>query len=223
MLNKLMMGVALSALAITGAMAQSNPPPASADKPAMQSPASPSAQTPAASSTQNKAAAPAGLENKDKSASSASSSPSTATTGQQTQTTDGAKVIASQQSSQWLASKFTGTDVVGTDDKKIGDVNDVLFDQNGQIQAYVVGVGGFLGMGEKNVALAPTAFQVIKGDNGSADKLRLSMTKDELKQAQAFEPYKEPARTTGSATRPGGAGSSPSTMKPATAPAPANK
>jgi hypothetical protein len=218
MLNKLMMGVALSAFALSGAMAQSSPPPAGADKPAMQSPAS--------SSTQDKAASPAGLENKDKAASSAPSSPSTATTGQQSQTTDGAKVIASQQSSQWLASKFQGTDVVGTDDKKIGDVNDVLFDQNGQIQAYVIGVGGFLGMGEKNVALAPTAFQVIKGDNGSADKLRLSMTKDELKQAQAFEPYKNPASsTTGSATRPGGLGGGPAGggMRPSSPPASSSK
>jgi hypothetical protein len=207
MLNKLMMGVALSALALTGAMAQSSPP-ASSNPPAMQSPATPS---PSTNSSMDK--------------SSSTTSPSTATTGQQTQTTDGAKVIASQQSSQWLASKFQGTDVVGTDDKKIGDVNDVLFDQNGQIQAYVIGVGGFLGMGEKNVALAPTAFQVVKGDNGSADKLRLSMTKDELKQAQAFEPYKEPSRsTTGSATRPGGLGSPASSgMRPSSPPPASSK
>jgi uncharacterized protein YrrD len=140
------------------------------------------------------------------------------------QTTSGDKIIASQQSTQWLASKFQGTDVVGADDKKIGDVNDVLFDQNGQIQAYVIGVGGFLGMGSKNVALAPSAFQVIKDENGS-DKLKLSMSQDELKQAQAFEPYKEPARTTtGSATRPGATGGALGTSpRPSTNTSPTSK
>ena len=59
-------------------------------------------------------------------------------------------------------SKFKGTDVIGSNNEKIGDVNDVLFDQNGRIVAYVVGVGGFLGIGQKDVALAPAAFQVSR-------------------------------------------------------------
>ena len=46
-----------------------------------------------------------------------------------------------------MASKFKGTDVIGTDDQKIGDVSDILFDKSGKIEAYVVGVGGFLGIG----------------------------------------------------------------------------
>ena len=58
-----------------------------------------------------------------------------------------AKFINSQRQDQYLASKFKGTDVIGTDDKKIGDVSDILFDKDGKIEAYVVGVGGFLGIG----------------------------------------------------------------------------
>ena len=49
-----------------------------------------------------------------------------------------AKFINSQQSDQFLASKFKGTDVLGTDNEKIGDVSDILFDKNGKIDAYVV-------------------------------------------------------------------------------------
>ncbi len=135
-----------------------------------------------------------------------SDSTSSSSMSHQTRTTAGDKVIASQSSSQFLASKFQGIDVVGTDDKKIGDVNDVLFDQQGKIEAYVVGVGGFLGIGSKNVALAPSAFQVVKGDTISSDKLKLSMSREELQSAAAFEPYKEPARTTTGS----GLGSSPS-------------
>jgi sporulation protein YlmC with PRC-barrel domain len=129
--------------------------------------------------------------------------------------TSGAKFVTTQSPDQWLASKFKGTDVIGSDSKKIGDVSDILFDKDGKIEAFVISVGGFLGVGAKDVALAPSAFQVQKGKEGESDKLKLTMSQDELKQAQNFEPYKEKATTTGAATRP-----SPSSngMKPAGAP-----
>jgi sporulation protein YlmC with PRC-barrel domain len=110
-----------------------------------------------------------------------------------------------------LMSKFKGTDVVGSDDAKIGDVDDILFDKNGKILAYVVGVGGFLGIGAKDVALEPTSFKVEPDNSSTAKtgdiKLRLSMTKDELKNAPTFEPY-QPPRPAASNT-PGGGGMAP--------------
>src|SRR5712692_2642050 len=72
-----------------------------------------------------------------------------------------AKFINSQKPDQWLASKFKGTDVVGADNARIGDVSDILFDKSGKIEAYVVSVGGFLGLGSKHVALEPASFQVV--------------------------------------------------------------
>lgn len=104
-------------------------------------------------------------------------------------------VINSQQPDQWVASKFKGTDVVGPDDKKIGDVSDILFDKSGKIEAFIVSVGGFLGIGSKYVAMAPSDFQMSKDANG-ADRLKVSMTKDQLKEAANFEYYKEPSRVT---------------------------
>ncbi|MGF6227637.1 sporulation protein YlmC with PRC-barrel domain [Inquilinus ginsengisoli] len=53
----------------------------------------------------------------------------------------------------WRASKLIGVDVYGPDDQRVGEVNEVLVDRNGQMQAIVVGVGGFLGIGEKDVAI----------------------------------------------------------------------
>jgi hypothetical protein len=97
-------------------------------------------------------------------------------------------------------SKFKGTDVVGTNNETIGDVNDVLFDKSGTVAAFVIGVGGFLGIGAKDVAISPASFQVVKDDNGY-DKLKLAMTKDELKQAPAFEYYTPPSPR-GAATTP---------------------
>src|SRR5712692_5818486 len=72
-----------------------------------------------------------------------------------TSPTKSANIVQSQKPDQWLASKFKGTDVIGADDQKVGDVSDILFDKNGKILAYVVSVGGFLGVGAKEVALAP--------------------------------------------------------------------
>ena len=124
--------------------------------------------------------------------------------------TGSAQFVASQKPDQWLATKFKGTDVLGPDNQKVGDVSDILFDKTGsKIDAYVISVGGFLGMGSKHVALAPSAFQVIPGDPNSvtnaSPKLKISMTKDQLKEAANFEPYKEPRATTG-AGGPGGPG-----------------
>ena len=113
------------------------------------------------------------------------------------------KLVNAQKPDQMLSSKFIGTDVVGSNDEKIGDVSDVLFDKEGKIHAYIVGVGGFLGIGAKDVAIAPNSFQVVKGENNAADKLRLSMTKEQLQQAAAFEPFNPPRTTTGSGTSGG--------------------
>jgi hypothetical protein len=137
-----------------------------------------------------------------------------------------AKFVSAQSSGHWVASKFKGTDVLGPNNEHIGDVDDLVFDKSGKIVAFVVGVGGFLGIGEKNVALAPDAFQVVSADaartsaagtgantgttttaasTSAADdpnnvKLKVSWTKDQLKSAPAFEYYRAAARTTGAGT-----------------------
>jgi hypothetical protein len=174
---------AVSGLMLSGAFAQSTTPPA--DQPAASPPSAtaPAAQAPAAQTSTPQA---------DMSK---------------------VKVINAQSSDQWLASKFKGTDVVGSDDQKIGDVSDILMDKNGKVVAYIVGVGGFLGIGAKDVALAPESFTVVKGDgsaNNSSDKLKVTVTKDELKQAASFEPHRDTPRAAGTGTRPSGTtGSAP--------------
>jgi hypothetical protein len=67
--------------------------------------------------------------------------------------------VAQQQQGQWLASKLIGTRVVSANNETIGDVNDVLIDRNGTAQAIVIGVGGFLGVGEKDVAVPFSALE----------------------------------------------------------------
>jgi sporulation protein YlmC with PRC-barrel domain len=114
-------------------------------------------------------------------------------------TTSKAQVITEQKPDQMLASKFKGTDVIGNNNEKIGDVNDMLFDKDGKILAYIVGVGGFLGIGSKDVALSPASFQIMPANDRDSMKLKLSMTKDELKSAAEFKAHKDATSTTGQA------------------------
>jgi PRC-barrel domain len=120
---------------------------------------------------------------------------------------DTPKFVASQSADQLVFSKFKGADVIGLNDESIGGVNDLLFDKSGKILGVVVGVGGFLGIGQKNVAMDMGAFQIVPAGNRAATpaaggrddptniKLKVAWTKDQVQQAPDFQYYKPPADT----------------------------
>ena len=88
-------------------------------------------------------------------------------------------------SGQLMGSDYWDQPIYGLKDEKIGEVNDFVVDPNtGTISALVVGVGGFLGIGEKNVAV-PFA-DVKMTTRGSRSWLTIEATKDALKAAPAF-------------------------------------
>jgi sporulation protein YlmC with PRC-barrel domain len=67
---------------------------------------------------------------------------------------------------------------------KIGSVDDVIVNENGQVTALIIGVGGFLGAGEKDVAVS---FQSVHAEmKDGAWYLTLDTTKDALKTAPGF-------------------------------------
>jgi sporulation protein YlmC with PRC-barrel domain len=75
-----------------------------------------------------------------------------------TATTDSAKpapAAASDSSFQgnWRASKIVGLSVYNDNNESLGSINDLLTDKSGNIKAVVIGVGGFLGVGEHLVAI----------------------------------------------------------------------
>ncbi len=76
-------------------------------------------------------------------------------------------------------------DVFDGNDNKIGQIKDVLVDQSGKIDTLIIGVGGFLGAGEKDVAVPFQEVKQTKKDN----KVHLVMnaTKDGLKNAPGFK------------------------------------
>ena len=61
--------------------------------------------------------------------------------------------MTSMKGGEWRASKLKGVNVYNNANEKIGDVNEILIDNSGKIDAVVIGVGGFLGMGEHDVAV----------------------------------------------------------------------
>jgi hypothetical protein len=118
---------------------------------------------------------------------------SMATTGQ-------AGFLQRQNANDWRSSKLVGASVYSQDNASIGEISDVLISSDGHVQAVVVGVGGFLGVGEKDVALPFTALNIArKPDSSSIDKITVSYTKDQLKNAPNFAFYEaSSAQTTGS-------------------------
>lgn len=59
-----------------------------------------------------------------------------------------------QEGRQMLGSRLMGTDVWGADNEHIGNVDDLLINEDGDVIAIVVGIGGFLGIGTRDVAIA---------------------------------------------------------------------
>lgn len=59
------------------------------------------------------------------------------------------------QSPHWRASKLIGVVIYNEQNEKLGDINEVLLDGSGKVLGYVVGVGGFLGMGEHDIFVEP--------------------------------------------------------------------
>jgi hypothetical protein len=139
-------------------------------------------------------------------------SPAASSEQQKSPAASGNKFIMEQHPDQWVFSKFKGTDVMGPDNASVGAVNDLLFDRTGKIVGMVVGVGGFLGIGAKNVAIDMGAFDVVpietSGSHPSAAitsdatsvKLKVAWTKDQLKDAPDFRYYQAPASTAAPAT-----------------------
>ena len=86
----------------------------------------------------------------------------------------------------WRASKLMGLDVYNEANEKLGDVNEIILDKTGKVTAVVIGVGGFLGMGEHDIAV-------------SMDKLKFV---EEPVKTSSTAPATTRESTTGTATAP---------------------
>jgi sporulation protein YlmC with PRC-barrel domain len=105
------------------------------------------------------------------------------TTGVATST--GAQTLTSVPTSATTVTNWYKQNVYDPSDSKIGEIADVLIDKDGRIDAFMVSVGGFLGVGEKDVAVPFSAIHATQ-KNGKW-YLTMNATKDSLKNASGFK------------------------------------
>jgi hypothetical protein len=106
--------------------------------------------------------------------------------GQNDQTSTSSGVFATLPSREDLSSKLVGLSVYNNAGRDIGTIKDIAFDNNG-VQAYILGVGGFLGMGDHYVAVRPSAINI--GHKASDNKWQAKMDTNatQLKAAPEFK------------------------------------
>jgi len=96
-----------------------------------------------------------------------------------------AETMSSLPTDSWTVTNYYKQDVYDKGQNSVGKIDDVLIDKSGKITALIVGVGGFLGAGEKDVALPFSAVSAEKKN----DKwyLTVNETKDSLKNAAGYK------------------------------------
>jgi sporulation protein YlmC with PRC-barrel domain len=123
--------------------------------------------------------------------------------------------IVLQDQNSILASTLIGSTVYTPADETVGDINDVIVALDGKVQGVVIGVGGFLGLGEKDVAVQMDKFTVQPQDaNKNNVRLILNSTKADLEAAPEFKSVAAQNRETS-----GGSTGSTTTPAPANPPA----
>lgn len=94
-------------------------------------------------------------------------------------------VLANIPSSSLTVTDWYKQGVYDESSNKIGEVSDVLIGPNGQVSALIIGVGGFLGVGQKDVAV--NFSDVKQSKQGNKTVLSIDTTKDALKAAPGFK------------------------------------
>lgn len=84
------------------------------------------------------------------------------------------------------AEKLTGAKVYDANDEVIGEVGELVLTAEGQVSQTIIDVGGFLGMGEKPVALNLTDVDILRNDAGDDVRVYLTKTKAELEAMPSF-------------------------------------
>jgi sporulation protein YlmC with PRC-barrel domain len=96
---------------------------------------------------------------------------------------------SSQTNTDWRSSKLVGTTVYNKANENIGEVADIVIGSDGAVSAVIVSVGGFLGVGEKHVAMP---FKALKASRNESNSLTLSVdtSKEKLTSMPAYTYFK---------------------------------
>ncbi len=94
--------------------------------------------------------------------------------------------ITMQSENTILAEDLIGSNIYSDAGEKIGDVDDLIVNLDGSVEGVVIGVGGFLGIGEKWVAIEMDSLSTMTDESGAL-RLVSSATKADLEAAEAFK------------------------------------
>jgi hypothetical protein len=86
-----------------------------------------------------------------------------------------------------LSSNVVGLDVYNNDNKNIGQIKDIALNANGREQAYILSVGGFLGVGDHYVAVSPSEIKVNYTESDKKWHATMNATAEQLKAAPEFK------------------------------------
>ena len=100
-------------------------------------------------------------------------------------------IIPEQTETQLTAEDLKGIPVVGPGDEEIGKVEDLIFDEQEKITGVVVGVGGFLGIGKKEVGLDWDQAKLEENQESGSKRIVISLTKADLEAAPDFKTTEE--------------------------------
>ena len=90
------------------------------------------------------------------------------------------------QPADMLASNLIGLDVHNLQNEEIGEIEDLIVDNGKTLRSVVISVGGFLGIGERHVAVDPGSV-VITREAGGSLKAVVNTTRDDLRKAPEFK------------------------------------
>jgi hypothetical protein len=91
-----------------------------------------------------------------------------------------------QQPGDRLASRLVGLNIRNTADENIGEIYDIILTDAGAVKAYIVSVGGFLGMGTRYVAIDPKAVVLTRQDEKTWTA-SMNANKDQLRAAPEYK------------------------------------
>lgn len=91
-----------------------------------------------------------------------------------------------EEDNQFRSTKLVGQTVVNSQDETLGDINDLIISSEGDFEGVIIGVGGFLGIGEKNVGVRFQDLTITENVEAGDLKLTLDTTRDELEAAPEF-------------------------------------
>jgi sporulation protein YlmC with PRC-barrel domain len=95
--------------------------------------------------------------------------------------------ILVQDANTVLAKELIGLTVYAPDKAKIGSISDLILSKDAKtVEGFIIGVGGFLGIGEKSVALKMDRLQISHNGDGSV-QLMMDVKKEELANAPSFK------------------------------------